>query len=130
MPRSGVVYFPPENTHLEFHGPGKFQLGLEETKEGHRPSVSVLFSSGASSYGAGALGVLLSGMGRDGANGLLAIARAGGMTIAQDEASSVVFGMPKQAIDIGAARLVLPLDEIAPRLVSLCSTGRGGTAMP
>ena len=65
------------------------------------------------------MGVLLSGMGQDGAQGMLDIARAGGLTIAQDEESSVVFGMPKRAIELGAVRQVLPLEKIGPALCDL-----------
>jgi two-component system, chemotaxis family, protein-glutamate methylesterase/glutaminase len=79
----------------------------------HRPSVDVLFRSMARVVGDKAVGVLLTGMGADGAEGLLAMKRAGAATIAQDEATSVVFGMPKEAIDLGAVDVVLPLPRIA-----------------
>jgi two-component system chemotaxis response regulator CheB len=79
----------------------------------HRPSVDVLFRSVAETMGANAVGVLLTGMGADGADGLLAMKRAGASTIAQDESSCVVFGMPKEAIDRGAVDVVLPLSKIA-----------------
>ncbi len=84
--------------------------------DGHCPSVSLTMQSAAATFGAGVLGILLTGMGKDGAVGLLAIARAGGLTIAQDEASSVVFGMPKQAIELGAAQYVMSLTEMAEAL--------------
>jgi two-component system chemotaxis response regulator CheB len=67
----------------------------------------------------GAVGVLLTGMGRDGADGMAAIAKAGGMTIAQDEASSVVYGMPFEAVKLGAVQQQLPLEQIGPMLISL-----------
>src|SRR5262249_34504177 len=79
----------------------------------HRPSVDVLFRSVAETVGPRALGVILTGMGADGADGLLAMKKAGAPTIAQDESTSVVFGMPKEAIDRGAADVVLPLPRIA-----------------
>ena len=79
----------------------------------HRPSVDVLFRSVAEAVGARAVGVILTGMGADGADGLLAMKRAGASTIAQDESTSVVFGMPKEAIDRGAVDVVLPLPRIA-----------------
>jgi two-component system chemotaxis response regulator CheB len=79
----------------------------------HRPSVDVLFRSVAETMGPRALGVILTGMGADGADGLLAMKQAGATTIAQDEATSVVFGMPKEAIDRGAVDVVLPLPRIA-----------------
>ena len=77
-----------------------------------RPSIDVLFESVAREYGRSAIGCLLTGMGRDGASGLLEIRTRGGRTIAQDEASSVVYGMPREAALIGAAERVLPLGEI------------------
>jgi two-component system chemotaxis response regulator CheB len=83
---------------------------------GHRPSVDALFHSAAQYVGARALGILLTGMGRDGANGLLALAQAGAHTIAQDKESCVVFGMPRAAIELGAAKSVLALEQIAPSL--------------
>ena len=84
----------------------------------HRPSVDVLFRSAARAAGADATGVILTGMGDDGALGLKELKDAGAFTIAQDEESSVVFGMPKEAIKLGAAARVLPLDQIAATLLS------------
>ncbi len=85
-----------------------------------RPAVDVLFNSLAdSSLASRTAAVLLTGMGRDGAEGLAALRRAGAHTIVQDEISSVIFGMPKAAIDIGAAMQILPLTEISPVLLSL-----------
>jgi two-component system chemotaxis response regulator CheB len=81
--------------------------------------VDVLFESLAEELGPAVAACLLTGMGRDGASGLLAIRAAGGRTIAQDEATSVVFGMPREAILLGAAEQVLPVTEIAPALVSM-----------
>jgi len=78
----------------------------------HRPSVDVMFRSAAQAAGANALGILMTGMGDDGANGLLEMRRAGALTVAQDEESCVVFGMPKEAIERGAAARVTPLDQI------------------
>lgn len=88
---------------------------------GHRPSVDALFHSAAQNAGAGALGILLTGMGRDGAQGMLAMAEAGAHTIAQDQDSCTVFGMPRAAIELGAAKSVLPLTQIASHLFG--STG-------
>jgi two-component system chemotaxis response regulator CheB len=86
-----------------------------------RPSVEVLFNSAARHAGANAVGVLLTGMGADGARGLLAMRQAGASTIAQDEASCVVFGMPKVAIECGAAERVLPLGAIAEGIIECLS---------
>jgi two-component system chemotaxis response regulator CheB len=93
-----------------------------EVKDGprvnrHRPSVDVMFRSVARTAGRNAVGVLLTGMGGDGAQGLLAMHEAGAPTLAQDEATCVVFGMPKVAIDLGAVDKVLPIDRIAPELL-------------
>jgi two-component system chemotaxis response regulator CheB len=85
----------------------------------HRPSVDVMFNSCATSLGANAVGAILTGMGGDGAQGLLAMRRAGARTIAQDEATSVVFGMPREAIACGAVDVVVPLEAIASTLLRL-----------
>jgi two-component system chemotaxis response regulator CheB len=97
----------------------------------HRPSADVLFESGVSAVGAAAVGVLLTGMGRDGAAGLLALRDVGAFTIAQDEATSIVFGMPKAAIEIGAAMRVCPLGEIAAVALNAAqSMPRGARLLP
>jgi two-component system chemotaxis response regulator CheB len=97
------------------------KLRLTSTPERHfcRPSVDVLFESLAREYGAATTACLLTGMGRDGASGLLDIRRAGGLTLAQDEATSVVYGMPREAVLLGAAQRVLPIGDIGPVLASL-----------
>ena len=82
------------------------------------PSVEVLFHSVAETVGPDSIGVILTGMGRDGAEGLLAMRNAGAITIAQDEESCVVFGMPKEAIELNAAREILPLDKIPQAIIS------------
>lgn len=86
----------------------------------HRPSVDVLFRSGARYAGRNAVGVLMTGMGNDGARGLMELRQAGAFTIAQDEATSVVFGMPNEAIKLGAAARVLPLESIATGVLAAC----------
>lgn len=95
----------------------------------HAPSVDVLFSSCASNLGAEALGVILTGMGSDGAKGLLEMKRAQAFTIAQDEASCVIFGMPKEAIALGAVDSILPLTRIPSALVLKLQQGRKATVM-
>ncbi|MGG6239497.1 chemotaxis-specific protein-glutamate methyltransferase CheB [Nodosilinea sp. AN01ver1] len=117
-PQPGVVYFPPERHHLEINSSGQMVLSQGAPVAGHCPSVTVMFKSVAAHYRRQAVGVLLTGMGRDGADGLQALALAGSLTIAQDEASCVVFGMPKEAIALGAAQQVLPLNAIAPYLLN------------
>jgi two-component system chemotaxis response regulator CheB len=91
---------------------------LSDAAERHscRPSADVLFESAARELGPRAVGCLLTGMGADGAAGLLAMRRAGALTLAQDEATSAVFGMPRAAIELGAAAHVLPISEIAAAL--------------
>lgn len=118
LPQAGIVYFPPEGQHLELNSQGKFLYSSSPPLSGHRPSVTVTFNSVAKFYGRSAVGILLTGMGRDGADGMLAIAQAGGVTIAQNEATSVVFGMPKEAIALGAAKYILPVNEICPFLLN------------
>ncbi|HCI13113.1 MAG TPA: chemotaxis response regulator protein-glutamate methylesterase [Gallionellaceae bacterium] len=118
-PQPGTVYFPRGGSHLIVDNLGRLECTNAPIYEGHRPSVSITFKSLAQHYGREVVGVLLTGMGRDGVDGMLAIARAGGTTIAQDEESSIVFGMPKEAIAASAARYVLPLPKIAPALLKL-----------
>ncbi len=118
QPRPGHVYFPQENTHLLIDAMGRFRTSHEAAVGGHRPSVSSTFCSVASYFGDAAIGVLLTGMGRDGGDGMQALAQAGALTICQDEASCVIYGMPRDAVDRGAARMVLPLGDIAAALAS------------
>jgi two-component system chemotaxis response regulator CheB len=89
-----------------------------------RPSATVLFRSAAKVYGPAAIGVVLTGMGDDGAAGLKAIHDGGGVTLVQDECTCVVFGMPKAAADLGAADYILPLESIAPTLLEIVAPGR------
>ncbi|MDY6806647.1 MAG: chemotaxis-specific protein-glutamate methyltransferase CheB [Cyanobacteriota bacterium] len=116
--QAGVIYFPPEGHHLEVNSSGRCVCPAAPPVGGHRPSITVTFNSVARQYGSKAAGVLLTGMGRDGADGMLAIAGAGGWTVAQNEATSIVFGMPKEAIALGAAQHILPITAIAPLLIS------------
>ena len=118
IPQAGTVYFAPDNYHLQIDSRGCLQLAKTLPVAGHRPSVDVLFQSIAAYYRRSCVGILLTGMGRDGADGLFAIAQSGGTTIAQDESSCVVFGMPKEAIALNAAQYVLPISEISPMLLT------------
>ena len=111
--QNGHVYFAPETAHLTIDRSGILRCLRGDLRDGHCPSVTALFESVAQSFGQRATGVLLTGMGRDGAAGLLAMAHQGAMTIAQDESSCVVFGMPKEAIALEAAQHILPLHQIA-----------------
>ncbi len=118
LPQAGIVYLPPEKRHLELDSHGRFIYSQADKFAGHCPSITVTFKSVAKFYGRTAAGVLLTGMGRDGAEGMLAIAQLGGLTIAQDQATCVVFGMPKEAIALGAAQYVLPVSAIASLLLA------------
>jgi len=115
--RAGVLMAPP-GVHLVVER-GRLRLTSGPERNSCRPSVDVLFESLAKEHGDETTACLLTGMGRDGAAGLLALRHAGALTFAQDEASSVVFGMPKEAIQMGAAGRVLALGDIAPALAAL-----------
>jgi two-component system chemotaxis response regulator CheB len=120
LPRPGtarVIVAPPER-HLVVEG-DRLRLSVGPERNACRPSVDVLFESVARALGPRAIGCLLTGMGRDGAEGLLAMKKAGATTIAQDESTSVVFGMPHEAIRLGAADHVLPLGDIGSSLNAL-----------
>ena len=116
------VLLAPGDGHLGLARGGdavRVRIDRRAVPSGNMPSVDPMLRAVARQYGAGAVAVILSGMGRDGARGLLDIRRAGGFTVAQDEASSVVYGMPREAALIGAAEQVLPLAEIGPALGAL-----------
>ncbi|MEB3337966.1 MAG: chemotaxis-specific protein-glutamate methyltransferase CheB [Leptolyngbyaceae bacterium] len=116
-PVPGNIYFAPERRHLELDAQGRFTYASTDLVDGHRPSATVMLRAVARFYSRAAIGVLLTGMGRDGASGIQAIAQAGGLTIAQDEASCVVFGMPREAIALNAVHYVLPPEEIVQLLL-------------
>lgn len=115
--KTGHVYIAPGNErHLQVRGSvgsPHAHMRADDKVSGHRPSVDVLLRSVAETAGSQGVGILLTGMGSDGAQGLLAMARAGARTIAQDEATCTVFGMPRAAIALGAASLVTPIHRIA-----------------
>jgi two-component system chemotaxis response regulator CheB len=119
----GRVLIAPGNRHLMLQRSGARYV--VEVKDGplvsrHRPSVDVLFRSAARAAGPNALGVIMTGMGDDGAQGLLEMRQAGAYTIAEDESTCVVFGMPKEAIARGAAQAVVPLGKIAAEILRTC----------
>jgi len=117
----GHAYIAPGHSHLLLRRSGASyltELSQSPPVNRHRPSVDVLFRSAAESAGPNAVGILLTGMGKDGAQGLLEMRRTGAHTIAQDEASCVVFGMPREAIALDAAVTVAPLDQIAATIFS------------
>ena len=117
-PLPGHAYVAPDDFHLAADPRGHLVLAREAAEGGMRPAVSYLFRSLADAYGAGAAGVLLTGMGKDGAAELKHMRDQGAYTIAQDRDSSIVHGMPGAAIELGAAIHVLPADKIAGALVA------------
>jgi two-component system chemotaxis response regulator CheB len=123
QPGRGRVLLAPADFHLEVHR-GRLRLTTDPERHSCRPSVDVLFESIAGEMAGDTVACLLTGMGRDGAEGLLAIRRAGGTTLAQDEATSIVYGMPREAFLLGAAERVLPLAHIAPVLMKLAGCTR------
>jgi two-component system chemotaxis response regulator CheB len=118
-PAGGTVSIAPEDHHLLVTRSGKLALTRAPAVGGFRPSANTLFESVAECYGSAALGAVLTGMGEDGAAGLAALRSAGASTIAQDEASAVVYGMPRAAAAVGAAERVLPLGAIGPTVRKL-----------
>jgi two-component system chemotaxis response regulator CheB len=121
----GYAYIAPGHSHLLLRRSGARYIAV--LNQGplvnrHRPSVDVLFRSAANVAGANALGIILTGMGKDGVQGMLEMKQAGSHTIAQDEASCVVFGMPREAIAAGGVREVLPLQNIARRAMEYLSS--------
>ncbi|BAZ27513.1 response regulator receiver modulated CheB methylesterase [Kalymmatonema gypsitolerans NIES-4073] len=115
-PEPGTVYFAPEKNHLELDSRGKFIYSRAVPGEKHCPSITVMFKSMASFYGKTTAGVLLTGLGHDGVQGLQAISQVGGLTIAQDD-NGVAFGMVKEALALGAAQHLLPIEDIPPFLL-------------
>lgn len=109
----GNIYFAPDDHHMEIVYNGKIKLNKQEKINGLRPTVSHLFNSVANTYGKNSIGILLSGMGRDGVEELKLLKEKGAVTVAQDKESSVVYGMPGEAVKINAATHVLSLEKIA-----------------
>lgn len=124
----GHVYLAPGDQHLRIARSGAnyvCKVGGQERITGHCPSVDVLFDSVSTAVGKNAIGIILTGMGKDGAKGLLAMREAGAATLGQDEATSVVYGMPKVAFDSGAVMEQLPLGKIARRVLDICIQEKG-----
>lgn len=121
----GHVLIAPGNFHTHVVRSGAIstvQVRSGDPVNRHRPSVDILFDSCARELGVNAVGAILTGMGDDGAKGLLAMRRAGAHTVAQDEATCVVFGMPREAIAKGAAELVMPIDKISHQLLQYATS--------
>jgi two-component system chemotaxis response regulator CheB len=115
-PQAGSVLLAPDDYHVRLNAQGVVELYKGTPYKGLRPSANELFHSLARAHGPQAIGVVLTGMGDDGVDGLLALRQAGGLTLAQDEQSCVVYGMPREAVARDAVDRVLPLDQIAPAL--------------
>ena len=118
-PQCGVILLAGTNHHIRLLKNGTLAYTAEPVNEIYRPSIDVFFESVANYWQGDAVGVLLTGMGRDGAQGLKLLRQQGYLTIAQDQASSAVYGMPKAAAAIDAAAEIRPLDQIAPRLLEV-----------
>jgi len=112
-PRPGTVLIAPDDYHMQINFQGIVELCKEPPYKGLRPSANYLFDALGRIYGPRALGIILTGMGDDGANGMVTLHQAGGVTIAQDEQSSIVYGMPREAVNKNAIDAILSLDEIA-----------------
>jgi len=123
--KPGTVYVATDGEQMGITRQGRIRISHEPAADGFCPSVSYLFESAAEAYGRAALGILLTGMGRDGAAGLRRLRDTGALTIVQDEESSVVFGMPQEAIRLGAAEKVLNPAEICQAIRSLATTRPG-----
>lgn len=125
--RPGVVYVAPDDAHLGVTSDGRARVVSEPPIGGFRPSATYLFSSAARAYGPRLVAVVLTGMGSDGADGLVEAHAAGAYVIAQDEASSIVYGMASEAVQRGAVDVVLPVDHIAVRLMELTRRDADGS---
>ena len=124
MIKPGLALVAPGDKHLHVEKSGKsfrVKISNEDKVCGHRPSVEVMMKSVAKYVGAKSIGIMLSGMGSDGAGGMLAMSKTGARTIAQDEATSVVFGMPKEAYKCGGAERLMPIQKIAAEVIKLLS---------
>lgn len=121
------MYIATEGVHLAVTREMKAALSSEDPENGLRPSVSHLFRSVAEAFGQHAIGILLTGMGRDGAEELKLLRKTGALTFAQDEGSSVVFGMPGEAVKLNGATHVLPPEKIAALLNGLIKDQKQGT---
>lgn len=123
LPKPGTVYLAPEGRHLELSPHRSFRLSDVPPVGGFRPAASVLFESAARAYGSSLYSLILTGMGRDGVDGLKAVRQFGGRIVAQDEDSCVVYGMPRAAVEEGLPDAVLNPQQITQQLRMLCHAG-------
>jgi len=122
IPSKGHVYVAPTDKHIVI-GENGIDFDDSEPINNQKPAADILFKSAVEKYGDSLVSVVLTGMGSDGAEGTRLVKEAGGITIAQDEASSMIFGMPQAAIETGCVDMILPLNEIANKLISLTTEG-------
>ena len=130
---AGHVYIAPGSHHLELARSGiqnRCVLSEDAPVSGHRPSVDVLFRSVARTVGHTAVGVILTGMGKDGAEGMLEIRKTGAVTFGQDEDSSLIYGMPRAAFERGAVMQQFPLDHLASAILDACERPAPPRAVP
>ncbi len=123
-PANGTALFPCTNDHAVLDSDNRIRYAKGSENDFYHPSVDIFFNSVAKNWYGNCVGVLLTGMGRDGAQGLLSLRKRGWPTIAQDEATSVVFGMPKAAISLDAAEMILPIDKIGPTIMNFADTDK------
>jgi two-component system chemotaxis response regulator CheB len=124
----GCVYIAPDGAHMGIEAGPRISLGRGDPVNGSRPSVSYLFRSAARTYGKGAVGIILSGMGKDGSEELKTMKDNGAVTFAQDKESCVIFGMPGEAVRLGAASFTMDPERIAAAVIGL--VGKAGGARP
>jgi two-component system chemotaxis response regulator CheB len=120
-PAAGTVLFAPDDCHMEIGRDGLISLDDGPPERGHKPSIDRLFAAAARAWGPRCVGVLLTGMGTDGVLGLGEIKRGGGAALVQDESSSVIYGMPREAVAAGVVDKELPLEQLAAEIVSLAA---------
>ncbi|MGD0886126.1 MAG: chemotaxis-specific protein-glutamate methyltransferase CheB [Thermodesulfovibrionales bacterium] len=120
--RAGIIYISPSESHVEVNSAKRISLSERYREDIYRPSCDILLSSVARVYGNKSVGIILTGMGHDGATGMKNIHKAGGLTIAQDEETSVIFGMNKVAIESGCISKILAIDRIGIEVVRILST--------
>jgi two-component system chemotaxis response regulator CheB len=123
-PQSGRIYVAPGNRHLGLSNDGNLSVSEGAMVGGQRPAATILFRSMAAACGAEGCGIVLTGMGEDGADGLAELRRAGGYTIAEHESTAVVYGMPGAAVRAGAVSVTLPLDVISDHVLNLINASR------
>jgi two-component system chemotaxis response regulator CheB len=126
--RPGTVYIAPPEMHMGVSRNGSIVLTEPAKEDLYRPSCDVLLRTAAAAWGPNLVGVILTGMGHDGVAGLAAVRAAGGRTVAQDEATSVVHGMNRRAVEKGLVDQVLPIQDLGATIINLCRSP--GTAVP